>query len=322
MINKVLAVAAGSSLAAMAFYAEGCGGSSQEGAADSGSDSVTIIHHPGGDTGGGGGAGGGATTDGGDSDAGVEMCEPGSVTGVKFGLNPSAASAGMCTPALIETIVDDCLGGDPDAGTDTCTQILQPHTAVYSCFYNCVSVNWTSSSTLSNYASTPWGGILNLLYASGGGFEPLNLGGCILAASGGNAAATTCAEDVEADLECDLQACGANCPLPAPTDPSFNEATTALTDCFGAADPMSDTGGECSKYSAAVAADCLADSGPVAAAVNLCTGLSSTINDPGSTLADYVQAWNQYLSLLCGPAAASDAGKADGGGITDGGDGG
>src|SRR5580658_7113195 len=149
MINKVLAVAAASSMAAMAFYDEGCG-SSQEATTEAGSDSETIVHHPGGDAG-----EEGTPLDGGGSDGGMEMemCEPGSVTGVKFGLNPSAAAAGMCTPALIETIVDDCLGGDTDAGTDTCTQILQPHTAVYSCFYNCVSVNWTSSSTLSNYAS-------------------------------------------------------------------------------------------------------------------------------------------------------------------------
>jgi hypothetical protein len=35
-----------------------------------------------------------------------------------------------------------------------------------------------------------------------------------------------------------------------------------------------------------------------------------------------VQARNKYLNLICGPAAVSDAGTADSGGITDGGDGG
>jgi hypothetical protein len=317
MINKVLAVAAASSMAAMAFYAEGCG-SSQEATTDAGSDSETIVHHPGGDAG-----EEGTPLDGGGSDGGMEMemCQPGSVTGVKFGLNPSAASADMCTPALIETIVDDCLGGDPDAGTDTCGDILVQHTPLYACFYNCVSVDWTSSSTPSSYASTPWGGILNLISPIGGAYEPLNLGGCVLAAGGGNAAVMKCAEDIEVDLECDMQACGANCPLPASTDPNYGPAATALDNCFGVADP-SDAGGECSKYSAAINADCSPDSGPVAAAVNLCGGLTATINDPASSLADYVQAWNKYLNLICGPAAVSDAGTADSGGITDGGDGG
>jgi hypothetical protein len=319
MINKVLAVAAASSMAAMAFYAEGCG-SSQEATTDAGSDSETIVHHPGGGDSGAGGEGGSSGGGGSGADAN-EMCDPGSVTGVKFGLNPSAASAGMCTPALIETIVDDCFGGDPDAGTDTCNQILQPHTAVFACYYNCVEVDWTGSAA-QNYMSTPWGGFPNLIYPSGGSFGFFNSGGCILAAGGGNAAVTTCAEDFEEDLECDLQACGANCPLPAQNDPTFNEAATALINCIGAADPPPDAGvGECSKYSAAINADCSADSGPVAAAVNLCGGLFNGINDQTSSLADFVQAWNQYLNLVCVPAAR-DAGTADAGGITDGGDGG
>jgi hypothetical protein len=313
MFKRVLAVAAASSLAAASLYAAGCSSSpSPAEASDSGGDAETIHHaaeaagEPPTDA-----DSGGNTEASSDSDSGgnTEMCEPGSVSSVTFGLNPSAASAGMCTPALISEIVDNCLGGDPDAGTTTCNDLLQPNTPVYTCFYDCVTVDWTGSTSATNYLSTPWGGIINLPSSiPGGDFQSLNVGGCIVAAAGGNAAATACAADIEEDLECDLEACGANCPLPAETDPTYDEATSAFYNCFNVADPTSGTGGECSKYSTAINTDCSADSGPVAAAFNTCVGLAGNdgvINDPSSSLADYVQAWNQYLNLVCGPGTTT-----------------
>jgi hypothetical protein len=317
MLKSVSAVTAALSLGAMSLYAGGCGSSSGGTPSDGGEGGM--VHHPDafveellpfdGSEG---------------SDGGVDaaVCEPGSVSGVKFGLNPSAASAGKCTSEDITTIVNDCFGGSPDAGTTACNDILVAHTPIYTCFYSCITLDWSSSAA--GYASTPWGALLNILSSGGGVSQYLNIGGCIVAAGGGNAAATTCGEDYEKDLECDLQACGANCSVPETSDPAtdtaYQAAENALNACISTADPNSATGGECSKYSAAINTDCASDSGPVGSAFNTCVTLGSTINDPNSSSADFVQAVNQFFNILCSPGA-SDGGTTDGG-AKDGGEGG
>jgi hypothetical protein len=95
------------------------------------------------------------------------------------------------------------------------------------------------------------------------------------------------------------------------TDPAYASAETALDSCIGVADPISGTGGECSKYFQAINNDCAADTGPVGAAFDTCSTIATNVNN-ATTQAEYAQANQEWMEIVCG-SGISDGGISDGG---------
>jgi hypothetical protein len=157
-------------------------------------------------------------------------CAPGSLSGFLPGApRPSGLRQGKCTVEQITSIYNGCFG--PNATTAACNG-----TDAGEC-YSCIvseadAATWGPFVETTGSNSFNWGGCLELL-------EPCNWG---------------CAEALENQLECDLAACGTNCPLTAD-----GGSVTAYSNCVNTVDTC-DPGGCYAYYNAA---NCIYDvSGP------------------------------------------------------------
>jgi hypothetical protein len=161
-----------------------------------------------------------------------------------------------------------------------------------------VTTPWTSASSGTTYAPTPWGGILYLLNSGQTTF--VDLGACLLAVEPTNAVVQKCATAYEEALECEIEACAPSCPVPTPppgkscnSDPACLTAENALDSCLNAAST-----GVCKTYVAATTTDCATidvDSGPL----STCTSAVDVITSPASTSAELSKAFNQYFDTIC-----------------------
>lgn len=311
--KKALGFVAFGSAVTIAIYGAGCGGSGsgtggaagKGGAAGGGGGGGTMGTGMGGAGGAGGGGGsGGSPFEGGDAGG---ACDPGSLTGFTPAMNASAISAGACTATMISNIINDCFpGANPDASAGSACTDLLGDAATKQCFTGCITTNWTSASSGVTYTTTPWGGLLYSL--NPGELEFIDFGACISLSEPSNMAAQTCAKDEEESLECILQACLSNCPIPMETgecsaDPACVTAENAFDDCYTAA-----AKGECMSYSTAINTDCAtvtADSGPLADCLSAISVLTST-SSPSP--AEVSKALNQYLDIICLAGGIPDGG--------------
>jgi hypothetical protein len=220
-------------------------------------------------------------------------CEPGTLTGFTPGLNASAVSAGMCTAKQIAAIVNDCFIAGPDAGS-ACMSLLAD-AATMQCLSGCVYTDWTAAASGVTYTPTPWGGLVYLLNPGQTGY--VDLGACLAKAAPTDKTVQACAKDNEELLECTLQACAANCPVPMTSDdcsdPSCEAAENALSNCMAAV-----TSGSCAKYQDAVTTDCAslmdAGSGPVFDCIHDVSAIDND-EDAGAEAAALIQ----FLDIVC-----------------------
>jgi hypothetical protein len=216
----------------------------------------------------------------------------------------------MCTTALIAQIVDVCFGGNPDAGATACQDLYTGDAAAKTCLFSCMVTLWTSDSSGLSYASSPWGGLIQVDWTSTMGVaDYFNPGGCYAAAAP-SAAATKCATDYESLQECYIQACAPSCAeLCYPgtmgcttTMAQWMAADNALNGCVNSVIPTSGKGA-CSAYDAAASTDCAAyqsaDSGPA----SVCNTSLATLHSTSATAAEMAAAYNAYFGIMCGPAA-------------------
>jgi hypothetical protein len=247
-----------------------------------------------------GGAGGVSPSEGGIDGGDGGSCTPRSVSGMTFGLNPSARSQGMCTATQLMNIVNDCVDAPADASMTACGDLLMD-APTKACLDGCVLTAWTATPSFLDYTPTPWGGVFGMQWGSGttaGKFEYPNFGGCIAAAAPGNPAAMKCATDYEEENECWLAACAAGCPVPSTTSPDHDTAFMAFSLCVSTAEA---TGGPCAKYVAAVSADCgslATDSGPLGACFD-----AIHVFDTSAPLTEQARAIGEVVEVVCGPAA-------------------
>jgi hypothetical protein len=128
----------------------------------------------------------------------------------------------------------------------------------------------------------------------------INIGGCVELA---DPSQDSCAKMIQAQLACELAACLANCPVPAPSDggtvdkTTYDNALKALNGCYNVADcadPPGCTIGGCQTFANAAAqcASPLMAGGPTA----FCFQAGS---DP--------MALKQLFTLACGGGSIPDA---------------
>jgi hypothetical protein len=246
-----------------------------------------------------GGAGsGGADGSGCGSSSG---CQPAPLSGFTPQINPSPMPAAMCTKAIILDVVNDCFGGDPDAGPNACEELLTGSVATQTCIENCILSKWTSASSETKYAPNPWGGIVYIDNPSETNF--FDLGACLFAAAGkADLGALNCATDYEDALECGLQACGSNCTVTAPTsgaecsdDPSCKKAQAELSNCISVA-----SCGVCKTYKDAIKTDCgsldAGDSGPV---FDCLDAMQIVAGEKDAGAEGLATAYQRYFDIIC-----------------------
>lgn len=297
------------SVVTISLYGVGCGSSSKGGNPEGGTGGTAGSGGSGGSggmggtggTGGSGGKGGSGGSGGFPIDAPMDTgptCAPGSLTGFTPAINPTPT--GKCTQKQVTNFVNSCLGGNPDASSTACNdEITGPDMG---CVFGCLVTNWTASSSMTSYTTTPWGGLI-----VADGFQFFDVGGLLVAADS-SAATKTCATDLESGLECVLQACTASCPVTLPksgscsADPTCNAEAMALQNCLGTAQPSMGSG-ECSKYNTAANTDCASvfsmETGPIATALTALTAIESSTCQSASPPAMCAQAWETYLDLIC-----------------------
>jgi hypothetical protein len=111
-----------------------------------------------------------------------------------------------------------------------------------------------------------------------------------------------CATDIEESLECQLQACTGNCPIPTPpmgescdADPACKKADDEFNACLTSANA-----GACAKYGTAANADCAtvaAESGPL---FDCTKDLNVLVAGPGDAgVAAFYSGFTQFVDLLC-----------------------
>jgi hypothetical protein len=290
--NRALGAVSLGSAVAVSLWAIACGSGGGTPAGDAGNQDVQILHSDSGETelpvpfeSGAGN----------DSGTGGNCLTPSSVAG----LVPSGRGipTGLCSPTQIENIVNDCFGGDPDASASACSDLQSGSTAYANCF-GCISTSWSRDK---------WGA---LVIANNQEF--LNTGGCFVAADPSN---TKCATDLQEQLECEIYACQANCPVPALTagaDPTaiaaFDDATMLFGECQGTADNSG-----CAKYVAAVNTDCPLDAGT--GALNNCLNDITALESTTTTAVQLAAATQDYFNTICagGMSLHSDGGTTDAG---------
>jgi hypothetical protein len=205
-------------------------------------------------------------------------CAPGDVSSFVPVYKPSPRYADACTPDQLAAVIRDCF--DPATDSQSACDVWGRASGNQACL-NC----WSGPVTTSTWA--PY-----LYVDSEGETTYVNVSGCVVLA---DPSQLPCAETIQNDFACDLDACEENCPIP--TDGSASYAVAALENCFDSAD----MGGGCSVYSAGAAGAqacraTLAASGPAAFCFDA---------EKGGP-----QALLQYFTLACGAAPPVDGGEA------------
>jgi hypothetical protein len=228
-------------------------------------------------------------------------CQPGPLIGFDAQINPSPLTAGMCTKAIIANVVNDCFGGDPDAGANACEDLLAGDTATQTCVETCMLSKWTSASSETRYAPNPWGGIVYIDNPAETNF--IDPGACLFAAAGmTDLGALNCATDYEEALECGLQACGTNCAVHQPTsveqcgdDPSCKKQQAELNNCISVA-----SCGVCKKYKDAIKKDCsLLDAGDSGPLFDCLDALEIVGGEKDAGPEGTATAYQRYFDIIC-----------------------
>ncbi len=231
---------------------------------------------------------------------------PGSTSALVPSFNP--LPKGACSLEQIQNIVNECFGGDPDASTTACANLIQGSTAYDNCVTGCLFTDWTRAN---------WGAMVAL--TNPGESDFFNVGGCFVAT---DPSLSKCATDLQEQLECELFACQASCPVPKiPTgeNPSTDTAYLSASDLFSECQMTADIS-VCKKYVTAVGSDCPTTDAGLPGALTNCLNDLNIIQTTMSQSA-YAAANLDLFTTLC--VGLSDGGTPDTGAITsDAGDGG
>jgi hypothetical protein len=208
-------------------------------------------------------------------------------------------SSSLCTTADFNSLFTACL--DQATQSESACSVAEEYTAsAMSCFSECMTTTFTPGTTTK--ASDAWGGVV--IRADQAGLYFFNFGGCV-AALDPSPAGQKCAEDFEAQLECQTLSC-ASCPVP--TDPSTAQST-AYDTCEMAA--------PCSSYMTSGQTDCASNygdaaTGPAAACLQAAVTLGASTTTPEEATA----AIRLVLAAICAPDALKESpdGGPDGGG--------
>jgi hypothetical protein len=236
------------------------------------------------------------------SDAGVALvdasaCAPGNVSSFVPVYKPSPRYADACTTDQLATVIRDCF----DSATDSqrACDAWGANSRNRDCF-ECWSGPITSATSDAAATTTwaPYGFVKNP-----GQTTYVNVSGCIVLAAPNE---LPCAQAIQNDFACELDACEATCPVPA--SGSTTSAMTALEGCFESANE----GSGCAVYAkgaagamgATACAARLAASGPAA----FC--FDAEMEEP--------QALLEYFTLACGAPPPEDGGEGgEAGGASD-----
>lgn len=205
-------------------------------------------------------------THGGAACQGSGTCWPQNETGfTATWVPPLGPHANACTSAQVTAFYDDCYG--TNATATTCTTFEGDATNA-SCL-SCLSTDHTASK---------YGALVDY-----GNVSSVNTAGCLAAAEPCN---LTCAQAMQADLECENAACDPTSACDVVDQTSFNTYQSCVTQ----ADSMCG----CSGYSASAQCVSQIDSGAHAAYAD-CFGS----NDPST--ATFQQMYTAVAMFLCGP---------------------
>jgi hypothetical protein len=211
-------------------------------------------------------------------DVSTGTCSPASVTDFTPTYNlPVGPRAGACSDEQIQAAVNDCFA-PPDGGATGGASVCQ---------------SWVTDTKNAGCLSCWAGSLTDMTWApilESGGLEIIfNVGGCIALA---DPAELLCARAVEYEVECEIAACLAACPISASGDP------TAQLDCIVQADM-----GGCATFTAN-AAKCTKELAASKSPANYCLHI-----DPhGKNALEFARNLVRYMTLACGAAPASDAG--------------
>ncbi len=213
------------------------------------------------------------------SDAGAEVdagaCMPGDVATFHPAYHLPAVQPQACSPELISTFFDACLGSARTTGT--CSTFRQDNPDCSGCI-------------LTPESAAKYGPVVDH-----GAFVTANVAGCIEVAvegasavgdGGSGSEALVCAKAVDALEGCQLAACEANCPV----SPDSAASLAQFQACASSAD-----GSGCSTFAAAVS----------------CTQPDSGIEVPAACLqSDFAAFYRSVVPLFCLPPPPIDAGAA------------
>jgi hypothetical protein len=207
----------------------------------------------------------------------------------------------VCTTAQVTGMVTQCF--DPMTGTSSAACATWKAVAEnQECMESCpVMSDYAKTAATTNPPpppAGPWGPLIEVVSQSS--ILLLNLGGCVAAADP-SAAAQSCADAMNAQLECEYYVCAANCPIPTTDDAMVAiDAEEAYQNCTLAADS-----GPCLGYANAANA-CIADL-PGTTPAEFCLDASLLSGDPVT----FDPAFEKLIGNQCGGKAATDAGPPD-----------
>jgi len=229
------------------------------------------------------------------SDAGgvlvdASTCAPGNVSSFVPVYKPSPRYADACTTDQLAAVIRDCF--DPATDSQPSCDAWGANSRNRDCF-ECWSGPITSA-TSDAAATTTWAPYAYI--KNPGQTTYVNVSGCIVLAAPNE---LPCAQAIQNDFACELDACEATCPVPA--SGSTTSAVTALETCFQSAN----MGGGCAVYDkgaagamgATACAARLAASGPAAFCFN------AEMEEP--------QALLEYFTLACGAPPPEDGGEGE-----------
>jgi hypothetical protein len=205
-----------------------------------------------------------------------------------------------CTAAQVTGMVTQCF--DPFTGTGSACSTWRADAANEACLAGCPVISmFAAAPALSNPPPPPkgpWGPLVEIV--SDASIVFLNLGGCV-AASDPSPAAQSCADAMNAQLECEYYVCAGNCPIPTSVDASTVQAAEgAFQNCTLAADS-----GPCMAYANAANA-CIAKL-PAGGPAEFC--LDGSLLSGDSVTFD--PAFEKLVGDQCGGKPAPDAGPPD-----------
>jgi hypothetical protein len=170
-------------------------------------------------------------------------CQPSSAAGFEP-VKVAPVKNPVCTAGQVAGVVTQCF--DPFTGTTAACSAWTSVAANKACMDGCpITSKFAGGPALANPPPPPkgpWGPLVEVL--SEGSMVFLNLGGCVAAADS-SAAAQSCADALNTQLECEYYTCAGNCPVSADAGASQTDQN-AFQNCMMAADS-----GPCATYATA-----------------------------------------------------------------------
>jgi hypothetical protein len=217
----------------------------------------------------------GVSGDAGSPSIDASACAPGSVSTFVPVYKPTAPYAGACTADQLDAVMRDCF--DPSTNSQRACDAWSSDSGNHDC-RSCWSGPVASVPQVTTWA--PY-----VFVANPGQTTYVNVSGCIVLA---DPTELPCAQTIQNDFACELDACEGNCPVPVAG--SSANAVRALDGCFAAANV-----GGCSVYA----------EGAKACRKSAAGGASGFCFDAETGDS---QALLEYFTLACGVAPAIDAG--------------